>query len=140
MPLKISWNIGGRRFDRIIGNGGSVMISDTTAADFSAELRSRLPLPTTFSLEQNYPNPFNPVTVIRYNLPAGVGQSFLTVYPVSLRVYNMLGQLVATLVDEEQSPGYKSLTFDAGNLASGMYIYKLSAGTFTQARKMVIVK
>ena len=52
----------------------------------------------------------------------------------------MLGQLVATLVDEEQSAGYKSVTFDASNLPSGMYIYKLSAGTFTQAMKLVVVK
>jgi hypothetical protein len=138
MPLKISWNISGRHFERILEDGGRVMISDTAAADFTAELRSQLPMPTAYALEQNYPNPFNPVTTIRYNLP--VGQSFLTVYPVSLKVYDMLGRLVATLVDEEQSPGYKSLTFDASNLASGMYIYKLSAGTFTQARKMVVVK
>jgi hypothetical protein len=140
LPLNISWNARGQHIDRLLEDGGSVMIADTAATEFSAELKSRLPLPTEFALEQNYPNPFNPATVIRYTLPTRVGQSFLTVYPVSLKVYDLLGQLVATLVDEEQTPGYKSVTFDAGNLPSGMYIYRLSAGSFTQARKMVIVK
>jgi flagellar hook assembly protein FlgD len=93
-------------------------------------------LPESIELSQNYPNPFNPVTVIHFN----VAQVNNLRYNVSLKVYNMLGQLVATLVDETQNPGYKSLTFDASNLPSGMYIYKLSAGTFTQARKMVVVK
>jgi hypothetical protein len=101
--------------------------------------------PTEYHLWQNYPNPFNPVTVIRYSLPARVGPArvgptFLSVYQVSLKVYDILGRLVATLVDEEQSPGYKSLTFDASKLSSGMYIYRLTAGTFHQAREMVIVK
>jgi len=138
VPLKISWNISGRHFERILEDGGRVMISDTAAADVTAELRRRLPMPTAYALEQNYPNPFNPVTTIRYNLP--VGQDNILSYKVSLRVYDMLGRLVATLVDEEQSAGYKSVIFDAGNLASGMYIYKLSAGTFNQARKMVVVR
>jgi hypothetical protein len=96
--------------------------------------------PAAFKLEQNYPNPFNPATVISYSLPANVRQDEILSYKVPLKVYNLLGQLVATLVDEEQSPGEKSATFDAGNLASGMYIYKLTAGNLTATGKMVLLR
>jgi hypothetical protein len=140
IPVRISWTVRGQHLDRLLEDGGSVLITDTAASNVTAELKSRLPLPTEFALEQNYPNPFNPSTVIRYSVPANVRQDEILSYKVSLRVYDILGQLVATLVDEEQSPGYKTITFDASNLPSGMYIYRLSAGTFTQARKMVIVK
>ncbi|HXG38313.1 MAG TPA: T9SS type A sorting domain-containing protein, partial [Bacteroidota bacterium] len=89
---------------------------------------------------QNYPNPFNPSTVIAYTLPGG-GRS----YDVSLRVYNLLGQEVATLVQQERLAGYHQETFDAQNFASGIYIYQLIAtaadGTrFTARRAMVLVK
>jgi hypothetical protein len=98
------------------------------------------PLPISFSLGQNYPNPFNPATVIRYSLPARVGPTFLSVYPVSLRVYNMLGQIVATLVDADEQPGYKSVSWDASTMPSGIYYYRLSAGTFIETRKMLVVR
>jgi hypothetical protein len=95
-------------------------------------------LPEEFALEQNYPNPFNPVTVIRYQLP--VGQDGIVSYYVTLKVYDMLGQEVATLVNGEQSAGYKSVKFDASRLTSGIYIYKITAGQFTQARKILLTK
>jgi glycosidase len=89
-------------------------------------------LPKEFALSQNYPNPFNPTTLIEYALPK---QSYVT-----LTLYNVLGQQVAKLVDGEQQPGYKSVTFNGSNLSSGLYFYRLNAGSFTSVKKMMIVK
>jgi hypothetical protein len=89
-------------------------------------------LPDAYRLEQNYPNPFNPTTTIRYSLPVSEH--------VKLSVYNLLGQQVATLVNETQEAGYKSISFDAGGLSSGMYTYRLSVGAFTWVKKLLLVK
>ena len=89
-------------------------------------------LPVGITLQQNYPNPFNPTTAIAYDLK---GTSH-----VSLKVFNLLGQEVATLVNDLQSPGTYRVTFDASKFASGVYIYRLQAGASTDARKMVILK
>jgi hypothetical protein len=89
-------------------------------------------LPTTFLLEQNYPNPFNPITVIRYQLPVN-GY-------VSLKVFDMLGREIATLVDGMQDAGFKSIQFDASRIPSGVYLYRLNAGTWVQIKKMVLMK
>jgi tetratricopeptide (TPR) repeat protein len=88
--------------------------------------------PTQYALTQNYPNPFNPSTVISYQLP--------TAGYVTLKLYNTLGQEVATLVDGIQDAGLKSVTFDATRLPSGVYFYQLQSGTFIQNRKMLLVK
>ncbi len=85
-----------------------------------------------FALEQNYPNPFNPSTAISYQLPA---KSFVT-----LKVYDMLGREVATLVNGFAQAGSHSVRFDAGGLASGVYFTRLQAGRFVQVRKMLLVK
>jgi len=87
-------------------------------------------LPKEFSLEQNYPNPFNPSTVIGYQLPL-TGN-------VTLKVYDVLGSKVATLVDEYREAGRYEVVFDASNLASGIYIYELQAGSIIQSKKMVL--
>jgi photosystem II stability/assembly factor-like uncharacterized protein len=88
--------------------------------------------PSQFTLYQNYPNPFNPVTMINYRLP-------ITSY-VELSIYNVLGQKVATLVDEKLDAGYHHIEWDASGLASGVYYYKLEAGNFVQTRKMIYLK
>jgi hypothetical protein len=89
-------------------------------------------VPLTYALYQNYPNPFNPVTTIKYSIPNSER--------VVLKVYNILGQEVATLVNEEQRAGVYELKFDASNLASGVYFYKLQAGKFIDVKKMMLVK
>lgn len=86
----------------------------------------------TFDLSQNYPNPFNPATVINYQLPVG-GQ-------VALKVYNMLGKEVATLVNETKEAGAHSIKFDGSKLSSGIYFYTLRAGSFTATKKLTLMK
>lgn len=86
----------------------------------------------SFSLQQNYPNPFNPTTAINYSLAKRSN--------VLLKVYNMLGQEVATLVNSQQEIGSHSINFDASKLASGLYIYKIQAGNFIQSKKMMLLK
>ncbi len=90
------------------------------------------PVANSFKLSQNYPNPFNPATKIDYTV-AQAG-------PVSIRVYNTLGQQVATLLNEHLSPGNYQVAFDGSNLTSGVYIYTMKAGAFTESRRMVLIK
>lgn len=89
-------------------------------------------IPSTFRLSQNYPNPFNPSTTIEYELPI--------TSTVSLKIFNLLGQEVRTLVEGVQDAGYKSVTFDASSLPSGLYFYRLQAGTFNDLKKMLLVR
>lgn len=87
-----------------------------------------------FSLSQNYPNPFNPSTKIKYTVGAQC------IVPVQLKVFDMLGREVATLVNEEKEPGNYEVEFDGKNLSSGMYFFRLAASNFTQTRKMILEK
>jgi len=105
--------------------------------------RRDLALPSQFSIEQNYPNPFNPTTTIRYTIPDRDRER--RPHRTTLRVYNVLGQLVRTLVDGEQAPGYYSVRWDGRNssgqeLPSGVYIYRIQAGGYVQARRMILLK
>jgi len=89
-------------------------------------------MPRTFELGQNYPNPFNPTTLISYQLPVAS--------EVSLKVYDVLGREVMTLVNGKQDAGSYNLNFNASNLSSGVYFYRLQAGSFVQTKKMMLVK
>jgi len=107
-------------------------LSDEASEDAQNEFAQN-DLPDAYALQPNYPNPFNPSTQIEYALPEAAD--------VLLEVYNMLGQRVAILTNASQQPaGRYTVTFDAGNLTSGVYIYRLTAGTFTQTRKMLLLK
>ncbi len=88
--------------------------------------------PEKFSLEQNYPNPFNPSTIIKFSIP---NEQYVT-----LTIFNSLGEEVKELVNEDKPAGDYSVLFDASQLTSGIYFYKISAGSFTQSRKMILVK
>jgi hypothetical protein len=89
-------------------------------------------LPAGYALSQNYPNPFNPTTTIRFSLPAA-GE-------VSLTVWNALGQCVATPVQAALQAGQHTVSFDARQLPSGMYVYRLQAGTLSLSKKMIVLK
>jgi len=88
-------------------------------------------LPTEFVLGQNYPNPFNPSTNIKYEIPA--------VARVTIKVYDVLGSEVATLVDGMHQPGRYEVVWDARNVTSGVYLYRLQSGTFVATKKMVLL-
>jgi len=89
-------------------------------------------VPSDFMLDQNYPNPFNPSTKISYGIPK---ESF-----VSIKIYDILGKQIMSLVNENKRPGYYDVNFNGSNFASGMYFYKIEAGSFVQTRRMILVK
>ncbi len=95
-------------------------------------VKEKAPVPTTYQLRQNYPNPFNPTTLIEYGIPK---ESFVT-----LKVYNMLGQEIVSLINETQYAGMYTVSFDASRLPTGMYFYKIVAGDFVDMKKMMFVK
>ena len=90
------------------------------------------PLPTEFLLSQNYPNPFNSSSVLKYSIPKSS--------QVTLKIFNTLGEEIETLVNEEKPAGTYELTWNAANLPSGVYFYRLQAGDFVQIRKMILLK
>jgi endo-1,4-beta-xylanase len=96
------------------------------------EVRTSDRLPIAYILYQNYPNPFNPYTMINYQLPM--------ISNVELSVYNLLGKKMATLVSEKQQAGRHQVEFDANNLPSGVYLYRLQAGKFHDIKKMVLIR
>lgn len=89
-------------------------------------------IPAVFKLHQNYPNPFNPKATIKFDLPRGI--------QVAIRVYDILGREVKTLVNEFMDAGYHQIDFDGSSYASGVYFYRLEAGSFVQSKKMILAK
>jgi hypothetical protein len=144
----ISWTMKehtGQSYILVEKQGNAVIAQHTLASDGSVTIGSigkkilSLKLadkPVAYALAQNFPNPFNPSTVIQYSLPSA-GH-------VSLKVYNTLGQEVATLIDAERRAGYQSVQFNASNYASGVYFYRITAGSaqggFTDVKKMLLLK
>tara|TARA_R100000908_G_scaffold50441_1_gene25708 strand:- start:44672 stop:47155 length:2484 start_codon:yes stop_codon:yes gene_type:complete len=106
---------------------------DTASVEFSVSNEELITnTPEQFELSHNYPNPFNPTTQISYNLPRNA--------EVSLRVYDITGRLIQTLVNTRQSAGSHTVSFNASNLSSGVYFYRMEAGTFTDVKQMMLIK
>ncbi|RPI75715.1 MAG: T9SS C-terminal target domain-containing protein, partial [Ignavibacteriales bacterium] len=100
--------------------------------EYSGEVEVEVITPAEYSMEQNYPNPFNPKTQISFNLPeAGL---------VKLEVYNLLGQKVIELINQEIESGYHSIDFNANELSSSIYVYTISANNFVSSKKMILMK
>jgi photosystem II stability/assembly factor-like uncharacterized protein len=124
----------------LIINGGNLFAGCDTSGIWCRPLSQMITavddnesnLPNIFSLSQNYPNPFNPSTVIKYSLPA---ESFVTI-----KLYDLLGREIKTLVNEDKTAGSYSYTFNASDLSSGIYFYRMEAGNFTQSHKLVLLK
>jgi len=93
---------------------------------------NQIPIPLSFNLSQNFPNPFNPSTAIQYSIPQRSN--------VTLKIYDILGNELETLVNEEKTMGTYELTWNAANLPSGVYFYQLKAGEFIQTKKMILIK
>jgi hypothetical protein len=111
----------------------AVMFHTWPAADLLTGVKAvTAGVPEAYRLEQNYPNPFNPATTIRYTIPAG-GHT-------TLKVFDVLGREVSTLVDAEQDAGSYQVSFDAAALANGTYFYTLEAGSFKETKKMLLLK
>jgi len=113
----------------VIEGGELLVLSQTTAVNVKSE---ELVIPNEFVMNQNYPNPFNPNTTIDYQIPE---LSFVT-----LKVYDVLGNEVATLVNGEKPIGNYEVNFNAIGLPSGIYFYKLNAGDFVETKKMILLK
>ena len=102
-------------------------------------------LPASFSLSQNYPNPFNPTTTISFAVPYVETEHTVSLH-VTLKVFDLLGREVATLVNEEKAPGNYKVAFDASHpeqgrsMTSGIYFYRLTAGDFVEIKKMLLLK
>ncbi len=109
--------------------GEKIQLKDPQKYNYSLRVEE---VPVSYALEQNFPNPFNPVTVIRYQLPV--------TSRVTLKVYDNIGRLIATLTDDVQEAGYRSMEWNASNIASGVYYIRMTAGAFTEAKKMLLMK
>jgi hypothetical protein len=122
----VGWNLHGKTLfaggDQLILYRRSPTAVDVKETDY----------PLEYTLSQNYPNPFNPVTTIKYTVPH---KSFITI-----KIFNVLGKEITTLVNDEKSPGVYELTWNAGNLPSGVYFYRLQNGSFIDTRKMILMK
>jgi hypothetical protein len=112
--------------------GARIAVGDETDVPIN---KSGEAIPKQITLDQNYPNPFNPNTVISYQLP-GVG----TQYIVSLKIYDVLGRETALLVNEKQNAGTHQIQWNAKGMASGIYIYRLNAGSFSAVKKLMLLK
>ena len=124
--VQLAWQYVGRNgYDMSVDN---VKVIDRVATPLAEDPE----VPNTFKLSQNYPNPFNPSTTITYTIPKATH--------VTLDIYNLLGRRVQKLVDKSQTAGSYSVTFNASSLASGMFIYRISAGSQTATKKMILIK
>ena len=122
--------VGAARFDNTILEAGFLV--ETLFRPTGVDVQQEEALPQAFALQQNYPNPFNPSTTIRFALPKRVR--------LSLKLYNVLGQEVLTLIDDERPAGYHQVVLQARGLASGVYVYRMVAADVVMTRKLIVLK
>ncbi len=120
-----------------VGNSDNALTSNLTKAEekysiITSVSNDDLEIPTDFRLNQNYPNPFNPNTTIKFSIPKSTG--------VNLNVYNLVGEKVAELVNEDLAAGNYSINFNSTNLSSGIYFYKIITSDFIESKKMILLK
>jgi photosystem II stability/assembly factor-like uncharacterized protein len=123
----------------VVGENG-IILRTTSGGEPVTNVEELYSLINEFRLEQNYPNPFNPSTKIKYTIPASPKSSPKERTLVQLIVYDILGNQVAELVNDEKQPGVYEVNFDGTNLSSGVYLYRLTAGTFSDIKKLVLLK
>ncbi len=126
-PTGMHFNPSGDLFVSTFDDGQILKVNSTVSSVLTSP-----GLPEGFVLQQNYPNPFNPTTTIRYSLPSS--------RHVALKIYDILGREVITLVNELQAAGNYNIKFDAIKLSSGLYFYKITAGSFSKVRKMMLIR
>ena len=123
-----------RIYDKTAGNTGTLQ-SWSVILRYSPQVGIGNPvneLPDDFKLEQNYPNPFNSISNVKFQIKnPGI---------VSLKVFDILGREVRTLLNEYKQPGKYQVSFDAGELSSGIYFYKMTAGEFSDVKRMILTK
>jgi len=108
--------------------------------EYSSEVEAEILSPLVFSLEQNYPNPFNPSTKIKYTVPDVIASGAKQSQEVTIKIYDVLGREVTILVNEEKEAGRYEVEFNAASLPSGIYFYRMEAGTFVDVKKMIVIK
>ena len=131
----VDYNIGTTEADTI-----EFSITDNKSIYQSKQFILQYSVPTEYRLEQNYPNPFNPSTKIRYSIPNVTLRQAQGDNMTTLKVYDILGNEVATLVNEQKEAGYYEVEFSASSFASGVYIYRLQSGSFVSTKKMMVLK
>jgi hypothetical protein len=134
-------NIGGPA----LGQNGTLIVCGTGTdvraySDFPVSVSPQENELNSFLLEQNYPNPFNPVTKIKFTIPSVTLRQAQSDNLVTLKVYDILGNEISTLVDEEKPAGEYEVEFSATNLPSGVYFYQLKAGNFVETKKLVLIR
>jgi len=129
LEIRVNDVIGGQLINKLLKDGEEIVITNPGINKLKIE---SVEIPIEYNLSQNYPNPFNPSTVISYQLPVNS--------KVSLKVFDVLGNEVATLVNQEQVAGKYEFTFEASRFASGVYLYRLQAGEFVSVKKLVLMK
>ncbi|MBK7629453.1 MAG: T9SS type A sorting domain-containing protein [Ignavibacteriales bacterium] len=110
----------------------AIQIYNSNFTDIPTSIKNQPIVISEFKLDQNYPNPFNPSTKISWQSPVSSHQS--------LKIYDVLGNEVATLVNEYKSAGSYEIVFNASKLSSGIYFYRFTAGSFVQTKKMILIK
>ena len=123
-----------------VGDGGTILKTTNGGVTFIENEDNNIVQPKDYLLEQNYPNPFNPLTKIKFTIPSVIASGAKQSQMITLRVYDILGNEIAVLINEDKQPGNYEVEFDALNLTSGVYFYQLKASSFVETKKMILLK